>query len=117
MNREWASIGGNWLGMGSPSFGDTGTYDQNGNFNPFSEAPGSAHVMWTKPEAFGGQIGGAFGSSDTAIYAAGTAYETKFCPVIINGVLYYTAYPGAKNNPGPLTAVDLRTGQTLWTYV
>jgi outer membrane protein assembly factor BamB len=115
MNREWASIGGDWLGLGQTSFGDTGLYDQNGNFNPYTTAPNSAHVLWTKPEAFGGQIGGQFGGSDTAIYATGTAYETKFAPVILYGVLYYTAYPGAKNNPGPLTAVDLRTGQTLWT--
>ncbi len=115
MNREWSSIGGNWLGLAASSFVDTGRYDQNGNFDPYSAAPNSAHVMWTKPLAFGGQIGGSFGSSDTAIYATGTAYEGKFGGVILNGVLYYTAYPGAKNNPGPLTAVDLRTGQTLWT--
>ncbi len=115
MNREWSSIGGNWLGLAATTFGDTGMYNQNGNFDPYSTAPTTAHVMWTKPEAFGGQIGGSFGSSDTAIYATGTAYEAKFSPIILNGVLYYTAYPGAKNDPGNLTAVDLRTGQTLWT--
>jgi outer membrane protein assembly factor BamB len=115
MNREWYSLGGNWLGLSAGSFGDTGQYDQNGNFNPYTTAPNSAHVLWTKPEAFGGQIGGEFGSSETGLYATGTAYETKFSPVILYGILYYTAYPGAKNNPGPLTAVDVRTGETLWT--
>jgi outer membrane protein assembly factor BamB len=115
MNREWYSIGGNWLGLGGTAFGATGTYDSNGNFNPYTTAPNSAHVVWTKPEAFGGQIGGEFGSSETSLYATGTAYETKFSPVILYGILYYTAYPGAANNPGPLTAVDLRTGKTLWT--
>jgi len=115
MNREWYSIAGNWLGLGVTIFGDTGTYDQNGNFNPYTIAPNSAHVVWTKPIAFGGQIGGEFGDTDTSLYATGTAYEPKFSPVVLQGILYYTAYPGAMNNPGPLTAVDIRTGQTLWT--
>jgi outer membrane protein assembly factor BamB len=115
MNREWYSIGGNWLGLGLTSFGYSGMYDQKGNFNPYTTAPNSAHVLWTKPEAFGGQIGGEFGSDETSLYATGTAYEAKFGAVILYGILYYTAYPGAGNNPGPLTAVDLRTGKTLWT--
>jgi outer membrane protein assembly factor BamB len=115
MNREWYSIGGNWLGLGVTSFGLTGMYDQNGNFNPYTTAPNSAHVVWTKPLAFGGQIGGEFGDSETSLYATGTAYECKFGAVIMYGILYYTVYPGAMNNPTGLTAVDLRTGQTLWT--
>ena len=115
MNRDWSIIGGNWLGIGPVIFGNGGQYSNNGNFNPYTLAPGSAHVIWTKPEAFGGQIGGKFGNLDTGIYATGTAYETKFGPVILNGVLYYTQYPGAATNIGPLTATNLRTGQTLWT--
>jgi hypothetical protein len=115
MNREWYSLGGNWLGLGAGAFANTGMYDHNQNFNPYTIAPNSAHVLWTKPIAFGGQMGGEFGSAETGLYATGTAYEPKFSPVILYGILYYTAYPGAANNRGPLTAVDLRTGQTLWT--
>jgi hypothetical protein len=116
MNRNWYSLGGNWYGLGVTSFGATGQYDaSNGNFNPYTTAPNSAHVLWTKPMAFGGQIGGEFGDSETGLYASGTAYEAKFGAVVLYGILYYTSYPGAGNNPGPLTAVDLRTGKTLWT--
>ena len=120
MNREWYPLGGNWLGLGQQIFGSTGSYDSSnggngGNFNPYTTAPNSAHVLWTKPMAPGGQIGGEFGSADTGLYATGTAYENKFGAVIINGILYYTQYPGAANNFGPLTAVNLRTGETLWT--
>jgi hypothetical protein len=116
LNREWYSISGNWLGLGSIFCGNGGLYDSsNGNFNPYTQAPNSAHVLWTKPEAFGGQIGGRFGPDETSLYATGTAYETKFGAVIINGVLYYTQYPGAANNMGHLLAVDLRTGETLWS--
>ena len=115
MNRDWYTIGGNWLGLRATSFGQTGYYDQNGNFNPYTEAPGSAHVLWTKPEAFGGQLGGEFGASETSLYSTGTAYEAKFDGVVLYGILYYTQFPGAGNNMGPLTAVDIRTGKTLWT--
>ncbi len=115
MNREWSVIGGNWLGLAATTFGDSGRYNQEGNFNPYTEAPNSAHVLWTKSAAFGGQIGGEFGSEDRSLFATGTAYEAKFSPVILNGVLYYTQFPGAANNIGPLLAVDLKTGQTLWS--
>ncbi len=114
MNREWASISGNWLGLGATNFGATGLYANNGNYDPYTTAPNSAHVMWTLPEAFGGQIGGEFGSSETGLYATGTAYETKFGAVILNGILYYTEYPGAGNNPTGLKAVNMRTGETVW---
>ena len=120
MNRNWYTISGNWLGLGAEIFGNTGLYDSNnggfgGNFNPYTTAPDSSHVLWTKSVAFGGQIGGEFGDSETSLYHTGTAYEAKFGAVIINGILYYSQFPGAANNIGPLTAVDIRTGETSWT--
>ena len=115
MNRNWYSLGGNWLGLSATQFGLTGDYSSNdGNFNAYTTAPNSAHVLWTLPLAFGGQIGGAFGDSETGLYATGTAYETKFGAVVLYGILYYTEYPGAQNDPVGLKAVDMRTGQTIW---
>jgi|WetSurMetagenome_2_1015567.scaffolds.fasta_scaffold38596_1 outer membrane protein assembly factor BamB len=114
MNREWSVIGGKWLGLAATSFGATGMYSNTGNFAPYTTAPNSAHVMWTQPIAFGGQVGGELGSSETSLYATGTAYEAKFGAVIINGILYYSEYPGAGNNPVGLKAVDIRTGATVW---
>ncbi|MGD0995193.1 MAG: PQQ-binding-like beta-propeller repeat protein [Candidatus Bathyarchaeia archaeon] len=114
-NQNWAVIDGNWLGLGGGAFANTGTYDANSNYNPYTTAPGSAHVLWTKPLALGGLIGGEYTTDTTNIYATGTAYEPKFQPVIIDGILYYTQFPGAANDFGPLTAVSLATGQTLWT--
>jgi len=115
MNRNWYSLGGNWLGLAATSFGATGMYAVTGNFNPYTTAPNSAHVVWTKPIAFGGQVGGELGPYETSLYATGTAYEAKFGAVIMYGILYYTEYPGAGNNPGDLKAVDLRTGEELWS--
>jgi len=115
MNRDWAPIAGNWLGLDSTSFGFTGMYSHQGNFMPYSTAPNTAHVVWTRPIAFGGQIGGEFGTEDLQLYATGTAYEAKFGAVIINGILYYTEYPGASTNPGELKAVNMRNGEEIWS--
>ncbi len=117
MNRNWYPLGGNWLGLGATQFGYSGLYGPTSgeNFNPYTTAPGSGHVLWTKPIAFGGQIGGEFGDSETSLYSTGTAYEAKFSAVILYGILYYQEFPGAANNPGDLKAVDLRTGEELWS--
>ena len=115
VNSLWSTISGNWLGFASSTFAATGMYNASGNFNPYTKAPNTAHIVWTKPEAFGGMIGGEFGGSQTSNYYSTSQYEPKFAPIIINGVLYYMQYPGASTNPAGWAAVDLRTGKTLWT--
>jgi outer membrane protein assembly factor BamB len=114
MNREWYVVGGNWFGT-ALSGGATSA----GNFNPYTTAPNTAHILWTYPQAFGGQIGGEFGSTSTSLFATGTAYEGRFgyrgnSPVVMYGILYYTFFPGASNNPVGMNAVDLKTGKLLW---
>ena len=70
-------------------------YNDTGNYNPYTTAPNTAHILWTKPEAFGGTIGGEFGGSESNFYAT-SQYEPKFAPIIMNGILYYTIYPEAQ---------------------
>jgi len=110
-NQEWYTISGNWLGLGETIFGER-KRDSSGNFNPYTEAPDSAHIVWTKSLDFGGLIGGEFGGTPESSYYTGKTYEPNFTPpVIINGVLYYN--PPLPPNEG-FYAVDLRTGETLW---
>ncbi len=112
MNRNWYAISGNWLGVGTTG----GKYNANENFNPYATAPNSAHIVWTRPEGVGGLIGGEFGNSGSSnYYSPASQYETKYAPVVINGILYYTSFPGASTSPEGWFAVDLRTGQTIWT--
>jgi len=112
-NQQWYTISGNWLGLGPTTFGNT-LYDISGNFNPYSKAPNSAHIVWTKPITFGGLIGGEFGGTPASNYYTGKSYEPGLTPpIIINGVLYYNEALPPKNG---YYAVDLRTGETLWHH-
>ena len=90
-------------------------YNASGNYNPYTLAPNSAHILWTKPEAYGGIVGGEVGGSETGNYYSTSQYEPKFAPIVLNGVLYYATYPGSLTYSAGWTAVNLRTGQTLWT--
>jgi outer membrane protein assembly factor BamB len=113
-NRGWYVLGGNWLAAG----GSRGSYNASGDayfgggFNPYTTAPDSAHIVWTKPLSFGGIIGGTYGGGGTSSYYDGMNYELMMDPpVVMNGVIYYN-----KADP-PLYgfyAVDLRTGKTIY---
>jgi hypothetical protein len=107
-NVLWSSISGNWLGVQ--------TWEQTNVVNPYTTAPATAHVMWTKPLEFGGQVGGGspYNQTDISNYYTGKSYQWPFSPpIIINGVLYYNSPSNIAPDYG-FYAVDLRTGQTLW---
>jgi hypothetical protein len=114
-NDLWYAIGGNWLGLGVSTFANTGMYNSRGNYAPYTTAPNSAHVMWTKPVAFGGTMGGEFGNDQQSNYWSTSQYQPKFAPIIIQDMLYYTKYPGSTANTAGWEAVNLHTGETIWT--
>jgi hypothetical protein len=115
VNLLWYTISGAWLGLASSTFSTTGAYNASGNYNPYTTAPTTAHIMWTQPAAPGGLIGGEFGATETSNFNAPTQYQPKFDPIIMNGILYYQEFPGSSSTPTGWTALDLKTGQTLWT--
>ncbi len=128
-NYAWASIGGNWWGLGKPSFTDTGGYDATANnFNAYSEAPTSGHIMWVKGISLGGQVGGPISGDQESQYTSSSIAYRQFEPVILNGVIYYKVYSNipsyynqtttamsyySPETPG-WNAVDLRTGELVW---
>jgi len=116
MNTAWYTISGNWLGTGLTARMQS-YYNASGNFNPYTRAPETSHILWTKPYAPGGLIGGQYGGDEMrSNYYSTAQYEPKFGPpIIINGVLYWNLVPGASTNQGGWMAVDLHTGKTLWT--
>ena len=102
-NREWHTIGGNWLKGTHPT----------GNFNPDTLAPNTAHIVWTKPTEFGGIVGGQYG--DTS-YHTGSAYENMWTGgsgIIISGKMYYNEPKSPRNG---WYCVDLRTGEEIFYH-
>ncbi len=118
-NHLWYTIAGDWLGMEACTFASTGNYAYDGNFNPYTQPVLAPHILWTRPEAFGGQVGGVYNTSigtgdEASIYYTGAEYQPKFSPVIMAGVLYYQDYPTSTASTNGWYAVDLRSGQTTW---
>ena len=124
-NNNWYSIGGNWLGFGTIATSTGGSYNASSSYNPWSTAPLTAHILWTKPDTFGGTVGGEFGGSETSNYYTNREYEEPYKPVIISGVFYYEeygvgGYPSGSGGPilqtpTSINAINLQTGQTVWT--
>jgi hypothetical protein len=114
MNTLWNTISGNWLGFAATNFAATGMYNASGNFNPYTTAPKSPHIVWTRPTKFGGQLGGEFGGSQVSNFYATSQYEPQFAPIIISGRLYWTEYTTSSGSPTGWNCVDLRTGELIW---
>ncbi len=121
-NTNWWSISSNWLGAGIAGYGAMpGPNEQ--MFSGDSVGPKTGHVMWTKPLQFGGVVGGNNFEIQGNQYFEGSAYNQRFVnPIIISGVLYYNeprSFTGVSSftgsNGGPTNAVDLRTGQLIWS--
>jgi hypothetical protein len=80
-------------------------------------APETAHILWAKPQTVGGLVGSTYGTEG---YENGDAYEGLWgygSPVIMGGIVYYNDdKDGTTNNSThTVTAVDQRTGKTLWS--
>ena len=116
--QNWYAIGGPYLSlyMGYSAGKGGAYYNATSNFNPYSVAPMTSHIMWTRPVAFGGAIGGQAGGTTTyGNYYSTSQYERKYLPIVINGFLYYTEFPGSSTSPMANVCVNLYTGQTVWT--
>jgi hypothetical protein len=111
-NYDWWQVSGNWLG-GELGVGTVwGSYNASRRlFNPYTTAPNTAHIVWTRPVAFGGIVGGDFGNM---AYYEGMMYEMKFQPpIIMNGRLYYNTPDAPRYG---FYCVDLRTGEEIWWH-
>ncbi|MGB9841445.1 MAG: PQQ-binding-like beta-propeller repeat protein [Candidatus Bathyarchaeales archaeon] len=114
-NWDWAQLGGSWYGLRAASFATTGMYDAMGNFQPYSTAPNAPHILWTKPTHFGGQPGLPIPNDQMSQYMSTTIATNFFEPIVLHGILYYTHFAGPTAQKPEWVAVDLRTGETLWT--
>jgi len=104
MNPTWNVLAGDWLLPG---------YDPLSNrWNPYTNGPLSAHILWTYQISQGGVPGGSWADQN---YYTGLAYETKFnSPVILEGNLYFNLPRGNNVGQGGTICINLKTGQTKW---
>ncbi|MGA3111399.1 MAG: PQQ-binding-like beta-propeller repeat protein, partial [Candidatus Bathyarchaeia archaeon] len=115
---NWYAIGGPYLSLYSAYGAGKGAnnYNTTTNFNPYSTAPMSSHILWTRPVSFGGAIGGDAGGTTTyGNYYSTSQYERRYVPIVINGFLFYTEIPASSTTPTANICVDLYTGKTVWT--
>jgi hypothetical protein len=117
-NHYWSQYAGNWLGLAPVEFGNTGSYNFAGNYNPYTKAPLTGHIVWTQPlvpgAPVGGQLGGEFGGNAESNFYSGFQYQPKFAPIIMNGILYYNLKPNYNSLDQGFIALNLRTGEELW---
>jgi hypothetical protein len=116
MNDEWARLGGNWLGLAATTFHSTGNYNASGNFAPYTTAPNSPHIIWTRPMKFGGQLGGEpwVPGDQTSHFVSTSQYQPFYGPIILAGRLYYQERPGGASTPTGWNCIDIKTGQLIW---
>jgi len=117
--REWYTIAANHLGYVPPTNTNPHTI-----VRPYNDyAPESGHVLWAIPLTMGGLAGGEMGEHG---FEQGDAYVGKWGggglfgqagPVIIGGILFYNQFEsnGGSNVEQWVNAVDLHTGETLWS--
>jgi outer membrane protein assembly factor BamB len=108
-NREWRTIAGPWYG---------GSYNASeGSFNPYTEAPRTAHILWRLP-AYGG-AGGYIGSpmgirSSTGAAEYGPEPQGLFSASVYS-IRTMMNGRGYSTSGGNITCFDLRTGEVLWS--
>jgi hypothetical protein len=106
--RDWYQIAGSWVQPARSS----AVFIPNEMY-----APETAHVLWAKPQTVGGLVGSPYGTEG---YENGDAYEGLWgygSPVIMGGIVYYNndKDSGTGNTTHTVSAVDQRTGETLWS--
>lgn len=81
-------------------------------FAPYTLAPNSPHILWTKQHVFGGMAGGSY--EDKAYYT-GLSYEQWYNPLIVNGRIIYTEHPPTSGaDIFGTRCIDLYTGEEIW---
>jgi hypothetical protein len=96
-NREWSAISGDW---NQPMY-NVGC----SNYNPYSTAPTTPHILWVNQIQTGGLVGGDWGS----LGYNGIQNAWTKGPIIINGLLIQNDLIG-----GNYSCWNLYTGQLMW---
>jgi outer membrane protein assembly factor BamB len=98
-NHEWYQISGDWPNAWHDGAGT--------NFNAYSKAPNTAHVLWKYPLQSGGLIGGDEGANNWI--------ESPTIPVVGMGKMFFSYSSGFGTTQHPVViCLDLLTGKQIW---
>jgi len=108
-NRNWRTIAGIW---------QQSSYNASeGSFNPYTEAPRTAHILWKIPSY--GQLGGYIGSPQGVQTGSGNPeYAGETAGIYTSSVYTFTtimAGRGYSSSGGNITCIDIHTGKILWS--
>ena len=110
-NKGWYQIADNWL-QARYDYTTTGVIRVTPAYAPYTSAPNSAHILWSKPIWIGGIVGGKF---EDKVYYTGLVYEEPYEPIIQAGRIIYYFHDQTSTNPTYGTyCVDLYTGEEIW---
>jgi len=112
--QNWYAITGIWPGLYATFFASTGQYNDSGPYNPYTTAPTTAHIMWTKQWCIGGVAGGDAGGTETSDFWTTAQYEPKWAPVVMDGIEYSTLYTTETGYSNGIEAYNLYNGQNMW---
>ncbi len=114
-NTYWYTVASNWLSAPYIIGAAPGTHDP-GTLQAYGTAPNSAHIMWDMPIQYGGVAGGNNSLVPGEMYYEGSVYNPRFnSPIIMQGTLFFQEPYGNGGTGGNYVAVDLKTGQQLWS--
>ena len=112
-NYLWYSLVDNWLGATGGGYPAQPVYTTFNNTGPMA-----AHILWTKPIAFGGLSGGTQDGSPIRgdqgggyNFFTGLLYQNKLTQYIIAGRFIYNIQP--QINAG-VRCINLLTGELIW---
>ena len=109
-NKGWWQIADSWLMRGYDIM--FRTFQAGTAFAPYTSAPNSPHIMWSKPITFGG-IGG--GKEVDKVFYTGLSYETMYENIIIAGrIIYQDHGPTSSGDVFGTRCLDLYTGEEIW---
>ena len=115
-NREWSGIVGSWM-MTYYDSTYTGYGDSGGGYNPYTTAPRSAHIRWTRQAQVGGLPGGDSISDGPYSGLSYSSYGNP--PIIMHNKLFVNTNPTLghfRTAAGEgMACYDLQTGEELWS--
>ncbi|MHA2323984.1 MAG: outer membrane protein assembly factor BamB family protein [Promethearchaeota archaeon] len=111
-HKGWYQVADNWL---MPSYDNTRRAFSTTAFAPYTSAPDSPHILWTREITYGGMVGGPYGDYS---YYSGLSYEANyFPPIIIGGRIFYQEHGPSADGTNDIygtRCISLYTGEELY---